>query len=112
MRPRLGCNATHAPPRWPIDTLVAMPPHITAQCAPPSRPVSMAPTSTIQSGVILVAPWRLRRRLVIVDEDGERRRVEVFELPLLHRPRERPDRHDEQHERERDQQKQDGHAAT
>src|SRR4249919_549587 len=100
MRPRFGCKAVHAPPRWPIDTLVAMPPHLAAQCAPPSRPVSLAPTSTIQSGVILFAPWR-RRRFVVVDEDGERRRIEVLELPPLHRPREGPDRGDQQHEGQR-----------
>src|SRR4249919_884167 len=104
MRPRFGCKAVHAPPRWPIDTLVAMPPHIAAQCAPPSRPVSMAPTSTIQSGVIAFVPWRLRRWLVVVDEDGECRCIEILELSALHRPRKRPDRGDEQHERQRHQQ--------
>src|SRR6476620_2976275 len=100
-----------------------MPPHIAAQCAPPSRPLSNAPDSTSQSigmpvpvrgldGAAVAVRAAARLLLGAIDEDVERGTVEVVELAAAHRPDEGPDRDAQQDQAERDEQQQDRHGAA
>src|SRR5687767_13451901 len=79
-----------------------MPPHIAAQCAPPSSPVSKAPPTTSQSSGIVV----------VLDQDIDRWGVEIVELSAPHRPDERPDRRAEQQYAQGNQQQEDAHVRT
>src|SRR5690606_1077151 len=95
---------------------VAMPPHMAAQCTPPIRPASRAAPSMSQSiGIALRGRGlavRTAGRRCIVAEDVDRRGVEVFELALADRPDEGGDHHQQEHDADRDQYKEDVHAAV
>src|SRR5690606_6831523 len=123
MRPALACQATvRAGPAAMAWKPVAMPPHITAQCRPPSRPAVSAASRVGRSpaSVMAMESWRRRAalawppkrrgRAVVVLEDVEGRRVEVVELAALDRPHEGGDGRAQQHQADRDQQQQDPHA--
>src|SRR5688572_5681090 len=66
---------------------VAIPPHIAAQCAPPSSPLSDAAPSVSQSIAIARVLARRGQRLLSQDVDG--RRVEIIELAASYGPDER-----------------------
>src|SRR5574343_1305442 len=112
MRPKFSAkacgNADSLP--WPLSE-AAMPPHISAQCAPPVSPVSNAADSTRKSTGI--AGFRLvPARLAVVGQDVERGGVEVLELALAHRPEERRHGQRQQHQGNRNQRQQEVHGFT
>src|SRR6516165_3695708 len=87
-----------------------MPPHIARQWVLPKNPASNAVRNV--SSCIGRSPCGRRGRTVIVEQDLQRRRVEVIELAASHRPEERPHRYPEQHECQRNQEIETAHALS
>ncbi len=93
-----------------------MPPHMPMQCAPPMRPNTRAASSGGRSSPVGFMAGALGREaarpcfslgalfgrqvvFVVIEQDAVGRAFQVFELVVLYRPEEGPDREAEQDQR-------------